>query len=74
MDENKIEIHKCVLCHDAPCSKLYKNINPERIIRAIKFDNSKGARELLDNEKTCFEKNNRCKEKCPRNVDIDKII
>ena len=74
MDENKIEIHKCVLCHDAPCSKIYKNINPERIIRAVKFDNSKGAITLIDNEKTSFEKNNSCKEKCPRNVNIDKIL
>ena len=27
------EINKCVLCHDAPCKKIYKNIDPSRIIR-----------------------------------------
>lgn len=37
----KMEIQKCVCCHDVPCLKIYKNINPERIIRALKFDNKK---------------------------------
>ena len=36
-----MEVHKCALCHNAPCKKMYKNINPERIIRAIKFDEEK---------------------------------
>lgn len=71
---NNIEIHKCVHCYDAPCSKIYKNINPERIIRAIKFDNEKGARALIDDESMCFEKNIDCDEQCPRNVDIDGIL
>ena len=69
---DKLEIHKCALCHDAPCNKMYKNISPERIIRAIKFDNIRGARTLI-NEETCFEKND-CNIKCPLNVDIDKIL
>ena len=47
---NKMEIHKCVCCHDAPCLRMYKNINPERIIRALKFDNKKGARSLIQDE------------------------
>ena len=38
----EIEINKCILCHDAPCKKMYKNIDPSRIIRAIKFENKKG--------------------------------
>lgn len=71
---NKIEIHKCVCCYDAPCLKMYKNINPERIIRAIKFDNKKGARSLIQNEENCLEKDSTCNESCPLNVDIDKII
>ncbi|MBP3255607.1 MAG: NAD-dependent dihydropyrimidine dehydrogenase subunit PreA [Clostridia bacterium] len=71
---NKLEVHKCICCYDAPCSKLYKNINPERIIRAIKFDNIKGARSLIRNEEKCFEKDSTCNQKCPLNVNIDKII
>lgn len=72
--DNKIEIYKCVLCYDAPCSKIYKNINPERIIRAIKFDNIKGARYLISDEISCFEKNFDCHQKCPLNINIDKIL
>ena len=71
---NKIEIHKCVCCHDAPCLKMYKNINPERIIRALKFDNKKGARSLIQDEENCFETDPDCNEKCPLNVNIDKIL
>lgn len=71
---NKMEIHKCILCYDAPCSKIYKNINPERIIRAIKFNNKKGARFLIKDEKACFDKNINCNEKCPLNINIDRII
>ena len=71
---NKIEIHKCALCYNAPCKKIYKNINPERIIRAIRFDNIKGARSLIHNTKNCYEKNDKCKEKCPLNINIDMIL
>ena len=60
MNEDKniqMEIHRCALCYDAPCKKMYKNIDPERIIRAVKFKNEKGARNLIGDEITCFEKN-----------------
>lgn len=70
----EMEIHKCACCYDAPCLKMYKNINPEKIIRAIKFDNIKGARYLLKDDVTCFEKNVNCNAKCPLNVDIDGIL
>ena len=42
MERLDLEIHKCALCYDAPCKKIYKNIDPSRIIRALKFDNKKG--------------------------------
>ena len=69
---NKEQIHRCVLCHDALCNKIYKNIDPERIIRAIKFDNEKGARSLITDN--CFDKNSNCDKKCPLDVDIDMIL
>lgn len=28
----KMEIHKCALCFDAPCSKIYKNIHERKKI------------------------------------------
>ena len=71
---SEMEIHRCNLCYDAPCNKLYKNIDPERIIRAIKLNNKKGARSLIKNENICFDKNIKCNEKCPLNIDIDKIL
>ena len=74
MDNLKMEVHKCALCHNAPCKKMYKNINPERIIRAIKFDNLKGAFSLIRNEKDCLKLNEGSKEKCPLNVDINEIL
>jgi len=73
MNKYKIEINKCLLCYNAPCNKKYKNIDPERIIRALKFDNEKGAR-LLINDKDCFEKDDNYNEKCPLNIDIDCIL
>ena len=74
-DKNiQMEIHKCALCYDAPCKKIYKNINPERIIRAIKFDNIKGARTLIGNSKKSLAKNRRNKFKCPLNIKIDDIL
>ena len=66
------EINKCVLCYDAPCKRIYKNIDPSRIIRAIKFDNKKGALVLINN--SSFKKNENCSTKCPLNVNIDYIL
>ena len=74
MTELELEIHKCSLCHDAPCRKIYKNVNPERIIRALRFDNQKGAALLIKNKNNYLEKNDDCKEKCPCNVNIDKVL
>lgn len=70
----KMEVNKCILCHNAPCKKMYKNIDPERIIRAIKFDNIKGARSLISNDKNCYDKNNSCNDFCPLNINIDMIL
>ena len=69
----KMEINKCVLCYDALCKGIYKNVDPSRVIRAVKFDNIKGAR-LLINEDNCFLKNDNCNSKCPLNVNIDYIL
>lgn len=67
-------IHKCLLCHEGVCNKLYKNINVERIMQALKFDNIKGARYIIKDEKTCFEKNSNTNVSCPVNVNIDNIL
>ena len=69
----KTEINKCILCHDAPCKNIYKNIDSERVIRAIKFDNKKGARALID-KNTKLVKNTKCNAKCPLNVNVEYIL
>lgn len=67
-----MEIHKCALCHNAPCNKIYKNVDPERIIRALMLDNKKGARTLFNDNYLL--KDNSCNEMCPLNIDIDSIL
>ena len=37
------EANRCLLCQDAPCSKVCKTGDPARAIRAIRFDNHKPA-------------------------------
>lgn len=70
MCDVKSEINKCVLCFDAPCKKMYEGIDPERVIRSLKFDNIKGASSLIYGKNL----NKICDGKCPLNVDIDKIL
>ena len=70
----ELEIHKCGLCYDAPCRKIYKNVDPERIIRALRFDNEKGAATFIENRDNYLDKNDDVKEKCPYDVDIDYIL
>ena len=57
------EANRCLLCADAPCSKVCKNGNPARAIRAIRFGNEKLAgqwisqctdEELETAEKACI--------------------
>ena len=74
MNNLNMELHKCALCYDAPCSKMYKKINPERIIRAIKFDNIKGAYNLIKDKKECMKLNEKCKRRCPLDININYIL
>lgn len=42
------EASRCLLCHDAPCSKACPaETNPEKFIRSIRFKNVKGAAETI---------------------------
>lgn len=40
---NSVDISKCILCHDAVCTKSCPAMDPARIIRALRFDNAAGA-------------------------------
>ncbi len=72
MKDIKLEIHKCLLCHDAPCKKMYQNVEPERVIRALIFENEKGATSFLKDENYLEKSTIDCK--CPMEVDIDSIL
>ena len=42
------EAARCLLCHDAPCSKgCPAGTDPGRFIRSIRFRNAKGAAEII---------------------------
>lgn len=74
MEKLNFELHKCVLCHNAPCSQKCKKCDPEKIIRAARFENIKGARMLIENENPCIDCDEPCKNVCPANVDIKEIV
>ena len=44
----KEEAARCLLCEDAPCTKVCKTIDPARAIRAIRFDNEKNVWRWLE--------------------------
>lgn len=80
------EASRCLLCHDAPCSKACPaNTNPARFIRAVRFRNFKGAVEVVrennalaavcarvcPTEKLCKKACSRCG--IDRPIEIDRI-
>lgn len=74
MKDLKLEIHKCRLCHDAPCSKKCPYIKPDKILRAARFNNVSGACTLIDKENPCINCNEPCKDACPTKVEIKELI
>ena len=48
----KEEAARCLMCNDAPCSAACKKGDPARAIRAVRFDNEKGASKWI---KDCSE-------------------
>ena len=42
------EVSRCLLCHDAPCSKACPaQTKPAKFIRSLRFENPKGAIETI---------------------------
>ena len=68
------EVSRCLLCHDAPCSKACPaQTNPAKFIRSLRFENPKGAIETIKTNnvlggicsKVCPSKNY-CENACSR--------
>ncbi|WP_244834093.1 NAD-dependent dihydropyrimidine dehydrogenase subunit PreA [Clostridium sp. BJN0001] len=64
----KSESGRCLLCHDAPCSKACKKgINVSNIIRSLRFENYVGAGEKLKKGAECLNCDAPCMKMCRRN-------
>lgn len=69
MNDIELELHKCTLCYEGKCKEDLP-VDLERIIRAVRFDNIKGACYLLNNDIDI----SKIKNNCPKKVNYKKII
>ena len=69
-----VDISKCILCHDAVCTKACPAMDPARIIRALRFDNAAGASMMLPKEDVCLHCDGKCQNVCPAEVPIQKLM
>lgn len=67
-------MNKCLLCHEAPCSKVCNKMNPEKMLRADRFDNAEYAISNYPDELTCVTCDGHCEEACMMNVPIKKSL
>ena len=67
---------KCVLCHDAPCSRACEMINPAEMLRSIWFDNEKTAAGRFPEESPCVSCPAPCEDMClrPHEVPIRRLM
>ena len=69
----KKEISKCILCHNASCSRASKDLDIARVIRALYFDNVDLAAEMLPDDYSELEVNS-AMEACPEKINIPAIL
>ena len=67
---------RCLLCHDAPCSRACTKLNPGELLRSIWFDNEKNAAAGLPEGNICLDCPAPCEEACirPHEVPVKKLI
>ena len=68
------QISRCLLCHDAPCTKVCPRVDPARILRAIRFENDLGAAMLLPDDDICSTCGSVCVSVCPTKTQIPEIL
>ena len=73
LSRSRMDSHTCILCHDAPCSKACDRCDPARILRALRFDNTDGAADLLpdDYDRSWTQE---AENACPAGVMIGEIL
>lgn len=70
----KSETGRCLLCHDAPCSKACPSgLEVDKIVRSLRFDNETGASNRLPEQDVCKNCTAPCMEQCNR-CKIDKPV
>lgn len=63
----KSETGRCLLCHNAPCSKACKKeVNVSNIIRSLRFENYTGASKKLKKINECADCDAPCMKECKR--------
>ena len=72
IDIDRSELHRCLLCHDAPCAGICPRFDPSRVLRALRFDNAAGAAQLLS--EGCGGCDRPCLSACPVHVDIPRLM
>ena len=65
---------RCLLCHEAPCSRVCSQMEPDKILRSLHFDNLKGAAMQLSEGDVCASCNGDCVSVCPTATPIPEII
>ena len=72
VDEKNVD--KCLLCENAPCTKAcLKGMKPDRILRALHFDNEIGAAQSLGHMIPCEQCDAACEKACVLNKKDDTV-
>jgi len=71
---DRMEVQRCLLCHDAPCDSACPHVDPARILRAIRFQDDQGGALLLPEADPCAVCAAPCVSACPMDVPIPSIL
>ncbi|MBQ1899572.1 MAG: NAD-dependent dihydropyrimidine dehydrogenase subunit PreA, partial [Erysipelotrichaceae bacterium] len=64
----------CLLCHNGKCSQACGDLEPDRILRNLYFDNEEIAKNRLNGNAACLNCDARCEDACPVHVRIKDIM
>ena len=64
----------CLLCHNGKCSQACGDLEPDRILRNLYFENEEIAKNRLYGKTACLNCDARCEDACPVHVRIKDIM